>query len=151
MASSLLLSFELIYLFGWLLKNEKPKLESLIKLAIKNGLKEELDDTKKSNVSPVLNEDLYDTFIDFVDYMENSLLDKLEKRANKTVQKKISTSLENINPKLKNIDQQVVWVALKQAENELSQKKGKTSKEAKKILLDKILKNWTPTKKDDIN
>ena len=151
MASSLLLSFELIYFLGWLFKNEKKTLDSLIKQSVNKKFRAELDTINLAEGMRV-NDEIYDNFIEFIEYMENTLIDKIDGKGKKTVRKKLSSSLNHLNSKLNSIDDQTIWLAMKQAETELSQDKSKqTSNETRKLLLGKILKNWNPSQEEEVN
>lgn len=150
MNSSLSLSFELIYLIGWLLKNEKRMLNSMIKHAVKNGLAHDLQSINSDDQSKMA-EELYNTILDFLVFLEDSLADNLD---NLTLDMKTE---KVIHPALKkfdqdNIDLHTLKVSLQQTKTELCKKNEKenntTTEEAKTVLFQHILKNWKPSKNE---
>ena len=154
MNTSLSLSFELIYLMDWLLKNEKKMLNALIKHAIKKGLAHDIKKLDSTDVNDV-SEKLYDTILDFLLYFEDSLAKNLD-----TVQ--LDTKTEDaILPTLKRIDldnlgENTVKLSMQETKSQLNdsaeEEEGTVFKNhADKVLFEQILKNWKPTTKDTLN
>ncbi len=144
--SNLLLSFELLYLIDWLLKNEKKSLHKLIKQAVDNGFAIELNKITSPPTSQT-SEALQNTFLDFITHIEDALLDSLdniEKRED--IEHGLMSAFNNLN--INNIPSTIILSSLRQAEMEL-RKQNITNKQAsQKVLLKKILKNWEPTEQD---
>lgn len=156
MSSSLLLSFELIYLIEWLLKHEKPRLKLFIKHAVKNGLGEKLQTADFSEDVTTNNEELHNTILDFIEYIESTIHDSLKEKgaASLEIREDLASSLKNIN--LSNVDPSTIWISVKQAETTINRKLRQNTEntkppKTKEVLLEKILKNWTPPKKECIN
>jgi len=151
MSSSLLLSFELVYLINWLLKNEKTKLKLLVKNAIDKGVATELQNMD-AQVASEKNDELQVVFLDFVDFLEATLKEcmKTETKVNREVKENILSDLRRLN--VSNVDSNTLWSSITQVENEvLKHKKGANSQhDIKEIFLEKLLKNWNPGK-DQIN
>lgn len=155
MNTSLSLSFELIYLMGWLLKNEKKMLNALIKHAIKKGVAQDIKSLNPADFSEV-SDKLYNVILDFLLYLEDSLAKNLD-----NVQLDTKTE-EAILPAIKKIDQEAldintIKLSMQQAKSQLNEQdlqagEGETFEEdAKKLLYEQILKNWMPTKNEDLN
>jgi hypothetical protein len=155
MDTNLSLSFELIYLMGWLLKNEKGMLNDLIKHALKNGLAQDLQKVE-SYGGAQMNEELYDTIVAFLSYLE------------KTLAKNLETSISPVNadeaifPTLKKLDQENLdlknlKLSIQKARDLLAkniEEKGNTVQQtelAKNVLFEHILKGWKPSKGDLLN
>ncbi|HBS48514.1 TPA: hypothetical protein DEO28_01270 [Candidatus Dependentiae bacterium] len=152
MSSSLLLSFELIYLIDWLLNNERTKVKLLIKNAVDKGLGNELRGMDPK-IAAIRNDELQLSFLDFLDFLEDTLNEtlKTDLQKNLNLKENISSELKKLN--ISNVDSKTLWVSINQAELEVLKKlnKGLEDKvDSKEILLEKILKNWHPTK-DQIN
>ena len=139
--SNLLLSYELLQLMGWLLKNEQKLMKSLIGKAMSNGLASKIIKMDEDQNSQ-LNED---TFVDFIAYLEDTLLDGLEDIAmTEEVTENFLPSLNKLD--LNEIEANVILKSLKEAEQEPSGKYNSN----KELLMEKIFKNWKP-KKDTIH
>lgn len=156
MASSFLLSHELIYLMTWLLNNEKARLKSLIQEALENGLDKELDNMAINDQNLPSNEQLHEAFLSFLIYLENALLDVVEKNEKKKpLREQLIASIKDLNISTSTIDMQTLWVSLRQAENDLKTEQvsstSVTSNAAKKLLLEKVIKNWKPSKKEMVH
>lgn len=159
MADNLFLSYELMYLLNWLLKNDKTKLKTLIKSALEAGLASQLSNFRKTDNSmedKQINADLQNTFVEFLYFVEQELINNLETMENQDVfQEDLVSSLKQLN--IKNIDLETMWTSMQQAKSVLNKKNIKNDKEEdtpeqiKNVLLEKVLKNWKPTKSDPVN
>ncbi|MBX9831220.1 hypothetical protein K2X40_04655 [Candidatus Babeliales bacterium] len=174
MNTSLSLSFELIYLIGWLLKNEKQMLNTLIKNAIKKGLGQDLNAINPQDHSKV-NEQLYNTLIDFLNFMEDSLLNNMDElQVDTKTEKAMLAALRKVD--LDALDVNAVRTSMQQTKEELSTKNVSTlevasdsdqlttlepsepddiefdnNEKAATILLKNIIKNWKPSLNELIN
>ncbi len=156
MATSLFLSLELIYLMNWLIKNDKSRLRVLIKHALDNGLEAELvslENTENFNIENA-DETLYKTFLEFLTYMEDALVDNLErKQKDHVIQGELSTQLKKLN--VRNVNVRTLLRSVKQTRDALAKSADGTTKasseETKKLLLKKLLQNWHPSKNDSVN
>ena len=171
MSINISLSFELICLVNWLLKNEKQLINALVKQALKNGFAQELEkiDSTHSVENP---EELYATVIDFLLFLEKNLLKNLE-----TVSVDTHTQ-EEILPVVKkldadNIDVRTLWLSMQQTKNQLCKERHKREREEREqeqdlkthdtvapdqaagqaadILFEKLLKNWKPLQTEPLN
>lgn len=154
MADNLFLSYELMYLIHWLLKHEKGKLKALIKHSLENGLGAHLNNVKKGQktLNPSTDDSLQNSFVEFLYFVENELLNYLEnEQAPEYFQEDLLSSLHKLN--LNNVDMETVWTSIQQAKSALEKTTGKQKKPAesetvKNVLLEKVLKNWKPKKFD---
>lgn len=148
MAETLFLSLELMYLMEWLMKHEQERLRVLIKYALNNGLDTKLEHAQrhKQRGENKLEEKLHDTFLEFINFLEHTLFDAVEKRDEKNaIQDELVSALSRLN--LNNIDTQTVWSSMKQARSTLSktQKNRENSpQDIENVLLEKVLDNWQP-------
>ena len=157
MSTSLSLSFELICLMGWLLKNEKTTLNALVKQAIKNGLAKDLSEINPEEYAKISGQ-LYTTILDFLVYLEEALAHNLDSTKNSTHEK---TTPETIFPPSKkrsgsNVDHSMLKISMKQTKAELEKEMQKKAASldpdhAKKLLYEHIIKNWKPSKNELMN
>ena len=100
MADNLFLSYELMYLMHWLLKHEKTKLKALIKHVIESGLGAQLSNMKKQDqsINKNLDASLQNSFIEFLYFVENELLNHLENaEGQEYYQEDLLASLKKLN------------------------------------------------------
>ena len=156
MAESFSLSLELICLMNWILKHEKSKLRALVKEAINNGFSEELSQIDSYETDDIndLNQ-LHTTILDFLIYLEDSLLETLEKKvfANNS-KENLNTTLQKINPQI--VDPQTIWRSMQQTSTKLTKNHPTTTsnqneKRAKDVLFSQLLKNWKPANNEPLN
>jgi len=122
---------------GWLLKNEKKLMKGLINKAMNNGLASEIIKMDEADNSQFTEE----TFVDFIAYLEDTLLDGLEDIAmTQEVTENFLPSLHKLN--LSDIEANVIFKSLKEAEQETSEEYNSN----KELLMEKIFKNWKPKK-----
>lgn len=120
MSSDLSISFKLVYLMGWLLKQRKPLLYGLVKHALENGLAQQLS-TLNSLDHQMAVEELQGTLLEFLSFLEESLLDALQNVEFDDAQGEVlKISLKKID--LQNIDIQTVWKSLQQTQSALGNK-----------------------------
>jgi hypothetical protein len=148
MSTNFSLSYELVYLMAWLLKHEKGKLKNMIEEVVKKGLAGEISqvgDYPKDSQSADL---LHVTILDFLIFLEDSLLESLEKnQPDRQTQEKIKTTLQKINPQ--SIDLKTLWASTRQTQTLLTQPD--SNDDLKRTLLFQILKNWKPKENEPLN
>lgn len=140
---------------SWLLKHEKQGLNSLIKHAVQHGFSEELEKVEDLDYAKV-SEQLYTTILEFLVMLEQILMKNLETIHLDTATKDaILPALEKID--LESMDDRTLWLSMQQTKEKLCKQnhqeaQPKTSNEqAKKILLEQIIKNWKPTKNEPLH
>lgn len=155
MNSSLSLSIELIYLMGWLLKNDKSKLNALVKQAMNDGLAydlQKLNDIIHEDVS----EHLHTTVLNFLTYMEEALANNLDQLNIK------HDAEEAMLPALTNFEEDglnynTLQVSIQRAKADLQkeiesgQATSLNPEHAKQLLFKHILENWTPNNEETLN
>ena len=154
MSSNLSLSFELICLMGWLLKNDKDKLKKLIKDAVDLGFAAELDTINSSEYHHV-NDEMHTTIEDFMEYLEDILIESVEgSDAHEGAREKLLGTVKRIDGEA--FDSKTVWLSMQQAKSQLVKKaKMDPAKahehEANALWFDQLLKNWTPSGNESMN
>ncbi|MFA5075421.1 MAG: hypothetical protein WC436_04955 [Candidatus Babeliales bacterium] len=158
MDTSFSLSLELICLMNWLLKNEKEKLKILINQTIKNGLSyeiEQLDKLTDNQIDPNDNTQLHNTILDFLIFLEDTLIECLEEQELDTKSReKLNLSIQKILPQ--HVDLKTIWLSVQQAKEKISKIEKNTSKpieedELRNTLLTQLIKNWTPNNNEPVN
>lgn len=146
-SSDIVLSFELFVLINWLVQNERPMLNNLIKHALKNGLAEEFE--KISGLDTIeVNEQFYTTVISFLLFMEDGLVQNLSKiKIDKNSKDDIFPVLNKID--MKNINIKPIFSGTKHSAT--ANGNNRNTEESKNILFHQILKNWKPNKNDLLN
>jgi hypothetical protein len=145
---------------GWLLKQRKPLLYGLVKHALENGLAEQLS-TLNSMDRQVAVEELQGTLLEFLSFLEESLLDALQNvKFDEAQGEALKISLKKID--LQNIDIQTVWKSLQQTQSALGDKNNTNdltmldftmyhesesfvpAQTAQDLLYKNLLHNWEP-------
>ena len=158
MSSSLSLSFELVFLMNWLLKNEKAMLGDLIKHAIKHGFDKDVKQLESIDFSQI-SDQFYYTILDFLLFLEEALekdlkKEKLDKQAEKAILpviKKIqneSLSDDTIKTSLQQTKAYLINV-VKNNSNSTCENNGEKS--VKDVLFENVLKNWKPTNSEQMH
>lgn len=152
MDKHLSLSFELIYLMGWLLKHEKGMLNSLIKHALKNGLAHDLEKVQ-IDAQGDASQELQTIILDFLAFLERSLAKNLDAShdAQHHGDQKHPDAAE-LKVRLQRAKQLLTkGLAVEKADAAaLVEKKG-SQKTVTTELFNDILKTWKPNKKDLLN
>ncbi len=156
MASNFTLSIELIYLLEWLLEHEKTRLKGTIKKAIQNGLAQKLETAASPRID-LDNEQLQDTFLEFLIFLEQTLMETMEESDhNHTLRSDLAHTFHRLS--LASVDPQTALSCLHEAEVALEKKTQQASApahpsedEMTQTLLTKFLKNWKPSKQDPVN
>ena len=155
MDKHLSLSLELIYLMGWLLKHEKSMLNSLVKNALKNGLAQDLEKAHFDEPGDVSLE-LQTIILEFLSFLERSLAKNLDASLENSQGSRCSDDqkqqpdVQEIKLRLqrarqllaKEFSTETATVETKDAPNDAR------SNNARKGLLDQVLKTWKPNKYD---
>lgn len=166
MSAQISLSFELICLISWLLKNETATLNSLVKNAIERGFAEELEKLEALEQTLISeqteeSDDLYNTLLDFLDYLEHSLFKNLETmHVDHTTKDAILPALQKIETN--SLDIKTMWLSMQQTKARVgkkSQAKGARRLQPQvpalqnptDILFEQLIKNWKPNGKEIIN
>ncbi len=147
------LSFELICLMSWLMKNEKKSINALVKLAIEHGFTENLEVGNEDDPHQMA-EHLYSTVTDFLLYLEESLLQQLNENSD--------LSQQDLLPMIKKLDGELdratLWQSMQQTRKELSnlnlnstQPDTASRRDAELLFLKKMLKNWSLSEEEIIN
>ena len=152
MNTSLSLSFELIYLLGWLLKHERTTLDALIKQAVKNGLAVDLNKITTDDQDK-MSEQLYGTVLDFLVHLENTLASNLEGvHTDNTTNQILYPALNKFTNN--SLDIQTIKLSMQQARERLQNKSATNQpstdaiEQGKSILFEQLLKNWHPSKNE---
>jgi len=155
MDSNFSLSFELVCLMDWLLKNGDQQMVDLIKFAINNGFAAELekiDDKKYAQIT----DQLPSIILEFLLTLEDILFESLEKVELDTKSKeKLIPAIKKIDTH--SIDFKTIWLSMQQTKSSLVKDNTKKAtketkaKNAKRILFEKLLKNWDPTQNEPLN
>jgi hypothetical protein len=172
MSTQISLSLELISLLSWLLKHEKTALSNLVRNALEHGFAEEIDQIDNT-VDNGVNEDLYNTVLDFLDYLEDNLIKNLE---NIQVDHKTKDTIMPTIQKLEgdSLDYKTLWMSMQQTKARMNKATRKeitaeaksvvtepslqatepalqAPKNANEILFEQLLKNWKPRNKETLN
>lgn len=167
MSAQISLSFELISLLNWLLRHEKTMLNNVIKHALERGFAEELEKIDLTAVATD-NEELYNTVLDFLEYLEHSLIKNLESiHVDNKTKDAIMPTLQKLEGD--SLDHKTLWLSMQQTKARMLKAKHVPAEQAKpalltpeearaehnqhanKILFEQLLKNWKPTNKETMN
>lgn len=170
MSAQISLSFELISLLNWLLRHEKTMLNSMLRQALEHGFAEELEKIDAASIATAESEELYNTVLDFLDYLEQSLIKNLESiHVDNKTKDAIMPTLQKLEAD--SLDHKTLWLSMQQtkarmlkAKQLIPQQQPKVPKaegtgttktnhteHANKILFEQLLKNWKPNNKDVMN
>lgn len=146
------LSFELICLMSWLLKNEKQAVNALIKQAVKHGFTENLE-LMGEQENGLMSEQLYTTVLDFLIFLENSLIKQLDDAVtSNSDQKELLPTLKKIDA---HFDSRTLLASIRQAKSRLAKYNKKlqdeNKKETQQVLFESMLTNWKPNEEDLVN
>lgn len=144
MNNEIILSLELFALVNWIMKNEKRKLNNLVKHALKNGLVDKFEKIS-INESTEINEQFYVTIINFLLLIEDCLTKNLNRM--KTNKKKNDILLPVLK-KMNSYDISTDSIFLKRKK---TLKTDNNLTDMKKKLFQQIIKNWKPDKNDLLN
>lgn len=171
MSAQISLSFELISLLNWLLRHEKTLLNAMLKQALEHGFAEELEKVDAASMAAAESEELYSTVLDFLEYLEQSLVKNLESiHVDNKTKDAIMPTLQKLEAD--SLDHKTLWLSMQQTKARMlkakqlitQQQQPKAAKteasgeaktnhteHANKILFEQLLKNWKPNNKDVMN
>lgn len=173
MTAQISLSFELICLINWLLKNEPAMLNTLVKNAIERGFVDELEKVEMLEQSPSTEteatDNLYNTLLDFLEFLEHTLIKNLETvQVDNTTKDAILPALQKLE--VDSLDVKTMWLSMQQTKARVNKKmrakntqcsnshnhdvveKPKLAIESPtEILFEQLIKNWKPNNKETIN
>ncbi len=169
MSAQISLSFELISLLNWLLRHEKTLLNAMLKQALEHGFAEELQKVDATSMAAAESEELYSTVLDFLEYLEQSLIKSLESiHVDNKTKDAIMPTLQKLETD--SLDHKTLWLSMQQTKARIlkakqlttqqpkaakpeasSEAKSSHTEHANKILFEQLLKNWKPNNKDVMN
>lgn len=152
MNANISLSFELILLLNWLVKNEKAQLNNLIKGALEKGFIQEIE-ALSSHDSPQLADQFYASILEFLVFFEQSLLNNLEAM---DIDEATTNAVLPLIKKMdfENLDAKTLWLSMQQIKGKMSKARIQPAQGVEQInnlLFERLLKNWKPNKKILLN
>jgi hypothetical protein len=140
-SSQLTLSYELLFLFQWLIDNEPEKLKFLIADALENGLSEELK--KIDSTEYQASEEIQNSIVDFFGFME-LLLHEVgnEQLMKRVMEKKLMPALDHIDGTA--CDDATVQFSVEKASSKFERDPERNPQE---LLFKELLRCWKPNKK----
>lgn len=144
---NLILSFELISLLDWMLKNKKFEIDQIITQAIKNG-HIKVDEQSDYKAGSLWAHEIIQSFINFMEKTIKSAIEKVD-ILEAQLREQLTELADNVD--LSAFDDVAILQGFKQAKNQISknettQKNFVFSKKLlKQILMQRILENWQPT------
>ncbi len=156
MTTQISISFELICLISWLLKNEKAMINTLVKHALDNGFVEEMAKFDTANHADVA-EHLYSNLITFLEYLEKTLFKHIEHVSlDQKTKEAIFPTLQKLETD--NLDFKTMWLSMQQTKARvktekplLQQKDHVVAAQAADILFEELLKHWKPNNNETVN
>ena len=164
--NQLVISFELICLLKWILENEDVKIKKIISKALLSGLTQELN--KKHVNKDLMLDDIQRVLLEFFDMMEVLLVECISEQAvKKALENNLMPAIEQIDSSV--CDDATVRFSVEKATSKLEasthttketpevnqsseqKKTSNTNEEAKKLLMEELLKRWKPHKKNILN
>ena len=139
------ISYELLCLLRWLVENDADKLKKMITRAVQRGLNEKIELIRTFTDNEAL-EDAQDNMVEFFGTLEGMLIDTMQEQAmNQAFERKLMPAIEHIDATA--CDETVVQASLEKAHSKITHNPDKNPQE---ILLNEILKNWKPAKKEAV-
>ena len=160
MTAHISLSFELISLITWIIKNERHLLNNLVKQAVEHGFAEELNNVQTVPDPRTVNDHMANNVLDFLEFLEDSMMKNLETvHVDNKTKDAILPTLQKLEAG--NLDVKTVLRSLQQTKARLSRGSAKQLIEqpaqtnfddnAATILFEQLLKNWKPNNKETVN
>lgn len=139
------ISYELLCLLRWLVENDADKFKKMITRAVQRGLNEKIELIRTFTDNEAL-EDAQDNMVEFFGTLEGMLIDTMQEQAmNQAFERKLMPAIEHIDTTA--CDKTVVQASLEKAHSKITHNPDKNPQE---ILLNEILKNWKPAKKEAV-
>jgi len=157
MTAHISLSFELISLIRWIIKNERNLLNNLVKQAVEHGFAEELNNVQTTPDPKSANDHMAHNVLDFLEFLEDSMMKNLESiQVDNKTKDVILPTLQRLEAG--NLDVKTVLLSLQQTKARLTKGQNKQQtqqsldeQEASLILFQQLLKNWKPNNKEIVN
>ena len=151
MGHQLSLSLELILLLNWFLKHGKDRLRGFIKEALDGELSQSLENISDRDYIKKLDQ-LHDTVLDFIIFLEDALLDGLDEVDSVTRQGIAQRERHKIEPIMqvlesRTLDTRTLLLNVQKAKKQCDL----PEQEVKQELFKKMLDNWDPTTNEPIN
>ena len=138
--NQLTLSYELLQLLQWLIENEPEELKKVISHALQNGFKAYLTNQPIPEQSSA--DEMHYNVIDFLGLLEILLNEvKNEQRMQRIITKKLMPVIDHIDTKT--CDENAIQLSVEQASLQLEDHPERNPQE---ILLQELLRSWTPSK-----
>ena len=151
MSANLSVSFELICLMGWLLRNDKSTLRSLVKKALHDGAGEQIINAGGLESRPKeMSDAMGQTISDFFNTLEAMIGEEMDFD-------QMSESFEALEQlKNVNIDGKAVWSALAQTRETVDGQASELDENGKadlfrEELFKNLLRNWEPAANETLN
>lgn len=157
MTAHISLSFELISLISWIIKNERTLLNNLVKQAVEHGFAEELSTIHDTADPKAVNDHLSHSVLDFLEFLEDCMTRNLETiHVDNKTKDAILPTLQRLEAG--NLDVKTVLLSLQQTKAKLAKTTAKQQElvqeekpDATTILFQQLLKNWKPHNKETVN
>ena len=147
-------------------------LNTMLKQALEHGFAEELEKVDAATMAAAESEELYNTVLDFLEYLEHSLLKNLESiHVDNKTKDAIMPTLQKLEAD--SLDHKTLWLSMQQTKARMLKAKQLITQQqqpkaikpetptepvqhnhtehANKILFEQLLKNWKPNNKDVMN
>lgn len=142
--TQLTMSYELLYLLQWLIEHDNNRLKQVIKLALDQGLREEMQKIEKIN-EPL--DEMYHTIIDFFELMEDLLTESIKEHVEKKAkEKKLMPTIDQIDSTV--CDNETMRFSIEQATTKLEDDPDVNPQEQ---LFKELLRSWKPHNKNIMN
>jgi transcription termination factor NusB len=150
MSQQLSLSFELILLFDWFLKEGRKTLQSIVKEAVTKNISEKLENVDEGEYSEAMDQ-LHQTVLDFIQFLEETMSKELETSVSSfNFKDKIEPLMQSIDDK--SIDSKTLWLSIQKTKKKFLQKPDDAKLDSvEQELLRELLKNWKPTSNEPVN
>lgn len=161
MTAHISLSFELISLITWIIKNERNLLNNLVKQAVEHGFAEELNNIHTVPDPKAVNDHMAHNVLDFLEFLEDSMIKNLETvHVDNKTKDAILPTLQRLEAG--NLDVKTVLLSLQQTKARLTKAHNKHQAQQlaqpapqenspATILFEQLLKNWKPNNKEIVN
>lgn len=144
---NLILSFELISLLDWMLKNKKSEIDQLINEAVKNGTIK-VDEQSDYKADSLWAHEIIQSLINFLEKTIKNSIEKVD-ILEAQLREQLTELADNVD--LSAFDDVAILQGFKQAKNQIAKNEKTQSdfvfskKLLKQILMQRILENWHPT------